>query len=146
MPKSQDIARSVRHLYSGIRKELETIYITSSGDKYLKEMDAICAEAQIQQAKESKARRKEKLMGKIEAILEVLMEENWGIYFKKNPMRSLRTQDSGTLYEVNQIDLDEIERVLCNKLESTNKKKEDSWKTHTEPPSQEESYLNQNKN
>ena len=50
------------------------------------------------------------------------------------------------LYEVNEVDLDEIERVLCNKLESTNKKKEDSWKTHTEPPSQEESDLNQNKN
>ena len=146
MPKNQDIVRSVRHLYSGIRNELETIYITSSGDKYLKEMDAICAEAQIQQAKESKERRKEKLMGKIEAILEVLMEENWGIYFKNNPMRSLATQEGGTLYEINAVDIDEVERVLFKKLNTIKEGQEDNCTEHTAPHSQHEDDLNQKTN
>jgi len=146
VPKNQDTARLVRHLYSGIRKELETIYITSSGDRYLKEMDAICAEAQVQQAKESKERRKEKLMGKIEAILEVLMEENWGIYFKNNPMRSLTTQEGGTLYEINTVDLDEVERVFLNKLDTINEGQEDNCTEHTAHHSQQEDDSSQKTN
>jgi len=146
VPKNQDIARSVRHLYNEISKELETIYITSSGDRYLKEMDAICAEAQIQQAKESKTRRKEKLMGKIKAILEVLMEENWGIYFKNNPMRSLATQEGGTLYEINTVNIDEVERVLLKKLNTIKEGQEDNCTEHTAPHSQQEEDSSQKTN
>ena len=146
MPKNQDTAKLVRHHYSAIRTELETVYITSSGNKYLKEMDAICAEAQIRQAKESQQRRKEKLMGKIEAILEVLMEENWGIYFKNNPMRSLATQEGGTLYEINAVDLEEVERVLLRKLNTIKEGQEDNCTEHTAPHSQQEDDSNQKTN
>ena len=106
-------------------------------------MDAICAEAQIQQAKESQQRRKEKLMGTIEAILEVLMEENWGIYFKNNPMRSLSTQEGGTLYEINTVDLEEVERVLLKKLNTINEGQEDNCTEHTAHHSQQEDDSNQ---
>ena len=146
MPKNQDIAKLVRHHYSAIRTELETIYITSSGNKYLKEMDAICAEAQIQQAKESQQRRKEKLMGKLEAILEVLMEENWGIYYKNSPMRSLITQEGGTLYEINTVDLEEVERVLLKKLNTIKEGQEDNCTEHTAPHSQQEEDSSQKTN
>ena len=146
MPKKQDTAKLVRHHYNTIRTELETIYITSSGNKYLKEMDAICAEAQIQQAKESQQRRKEKLMGKLEAILEVLMEENWGIYYKNSPMRSLITQEGGTLYEINTVDLEEVERVLLKKLNTIKEGQEDNCTEHTAPHSQHEDDLNQKTN
>ena len=146
MPKNQDIVKSVRHHYNTIRTELETIYITSSGNKYIKEMDAICAEAQIQQAKESQQRRKEKLMGKIEEILEVLMEENWGIYYKNNPIRSLITQEGGTLYEINTVDLEEVERVLLKKLNTIKEGQEDNCTEHTAPHSQQEDDSNQKTN
>ena len=146
MPKNQDTVKLVHRLYSGVKKELETIYITSSGSKYLKEMDAICAEAQVQQAKESKERRKEKLMGKIEAILEVLMEENWGIYFKNNPMRSLATQEGGTLYEINAVDIDEVERVLFKKLNTIKEGQEDNCTEHTAHHSQQEEDSSQKTN
>ena len=146
MTKKKDTKKSLLHLYSGIKTELETVYITSSGDKYLKEMDAICAEAQIQQAKESKTRRKEKLMGKIETILKVLLEENWGIYYKNNPMRSLTTQEGGTLYEINTVDLDEVERVFLNKLNTINEGQEDNCTEHTEHHSQQKDDSNQKTN
>ena len=109
-------------------------------------MDAICAEAQIQQAKESQQRRKEKLMGKLEAILEVLMEENWGIYYKNSPMRSLITQEGGTLYEINTVDLEEVERVLFKKLNTTKEGQEYNCTEHTAPHSQHEDDLNQKTN
>ena len=146
MPKNQDTAKLVRHHYSAIRTELETIYITSSGDKYLKEMDAICAEAQVQQAKESKTRRKEKLMGKIETILKVLLEENWGVYYKNRPMRSLTTQEGGTLYEIDTVDLEEVERVLLKKLNTINEGQEDNCTEHTEHHSQQEDGSSQKTN
>ena len=146
MPKSQDIVKLVRHHYSGIKTELETVYITSSGDKYFKEMDAICAEAQIQQAKESQQRRREKIMGIIDLILKVMEEENWGLYYKNEPMHSLNTNDGGMLYKVNDVDLDEIERVLLNKLESTIEKKENDCKEHTAHHLQQENNLSQSEN
>ena len=146
MPKNQDIAKSLRHHYNTIRTELETIYITSSGNKYIKEMDAICAEAQIQQAKESQQRRKENLMGKTEAMLKILMDENWGIYYKNNPMRSLITQEGGTLYEINTVDLEEVERVFFNKLNTTKEGQEDNCTEHTAPHSQQEDDSSQKTN
>ena len=146
MTKKIDTRKFLPQPYNGIQTELATVYITSSGDRYLKEMDAICAEAQIQQAKESKERRKEKLMGNIEAILKVLLEENWGIYYKNNPMRSLTTQEGGTLYEINTVDLDEVERVFLNKLNTINEGQEDNCTEHTEHHSQQEDDSSQKTN
>ena len=146
MPKNQDIVKSVRHLYSGIKTELETVYVTSSGDKYLEEMDAICAEAQFQQTKELKEKRRNKIMGIVEMLFKVLKEENWGIYYKNNPMRSLATQEGGTLYEINTVDLDEVERVLLKKLNTIKEGQEDNCTEHTAPHSQQEEDSSQKTN
>jgi uncharacterized protein YllA (UPF0747 family) len=135
----------LRTLYE-VKSELETVYITSSGDKYIKEMDAFCAEAQIQQTKESKKRWRDNIMGIMELLLKVIGEENWGLFYKNEPMRSLNTKDGGTLYEVNSVDLDEIERVLIKKLESTNQREVDNWKKHTAHPSPTERDLGHNEN
>ena len=145
MPKNQDTVKLPHH-YSEIKKELETIYITSSGDKYIKEMDAICAEAQIQQAKESQQRRREKIMGIVELVFKILEEENWGFYYKNEPMHSLNTQDGGTLYEVNTVDLDEVERVLLNKLKTIKEEQGQDCKEHTAHHSHQESSSSQKTN
>ena len=146
MPKNQDTIKLVHRLYSGVKKELETVYITSSGNKYLKEMDAICAEAQIQQAKESQQRRREKIMGIVELVFKILEEENWGFYYKNEPMRSLNTQDGGTLYQINTVDLDKVERVLLDKLKSINEEQENDCREHTAHHSQQEDDSNQKTN
>ena len=146
MSKKTDIKKYPRHHYSGIKAELETVFITSSGNKYLKEMDAICAEAQIQQAKESQQRRREKIMGIVELVIKVLEEENWGFYYKNEPMHSLNTQEGGMLYEVNTVDLDEVERVLLNKLETTKKEQGQDCREHTAHHSPQENDSNQKTN
>ena len=92
-----------------LKKELETVYIDSSGKKYLNYMDALCAESQIQVCIERKLKQKQRIM-------EVLKSENWGMFYKNQPMRNLETQDGGTLYEVNQVDECEIETILHNTL------------------------------
>jgi len=146
VPRVKDIKISLHHLCNEITKELDTVYITSSGNKFLEEIDALCVEAQIQQEKKLQKRRRDKIMGIMKLVLKVLEEENWGFYYKNEPIRSLNTQDGGMLYEVNQVDLDEIERVLLNKLESTKEEKGASCREHTIHHSQQDEDLRQNEN
>ena len=133
-------------LYSGIKTEIETVFITSSGNKFVNAMDAISSEAQGQEARKIQQNRREKIMGIMEVILKVLEEENWGFFYKNEPMRSLNTKDGGMFYEVNSVDLDEIERVLLNKLQSIKEGNNECLKEHTTNHSQQEKDLRQREN
>ena len=99
-----------------VTNELDTVYITSSGDRYLKKMDALCAESQIQTAKELREHKREKIMDTVELIQAVLENKNWGVYYKSNPMAEHPLQDGGTLYKINEVDEEELERVLTKRL------------------------------
>ena len=99
-----------------VKNELDTVYITSSGDKYLNEMDALCAETQVQMARESRERKKEKMMDIVELVQDILKNNNWGIYYRSNPMSTHPMQDGGTLYKINEVDEEEIERVIIKRL------------------------------
>ena len=75
-------------------------------------MDALCAESQIQACVERKLKQKQRIMDIAELIMQVLKSENWGMFYKNQPIRNLETQDGGTLYEVNQVDECEIETII----------------------------------
>ena len=79
-------------------------------------MDALCAESQIQMCVERKLKQKQRIMDIVELIMQVLKSENWGMFYKNQPIRNLETQDGGTLYEVNQVDECEIETVIHQTL------------------------------
>ena len=112
MPKNQDIVKLVRHQYSVIRTELETVFITSSGDKYLEEMDAICAESQIQQARQSKQERENKMTKLVDILFDILKQNNWGVFYKANPMHLLSLQDGAPLLKINEVDEDVVEKAI----------------------------------
>jgi|TARA_R100001530_G_scaffold52028_1_gene38545 hypothetical protein len=99
-----------------IKKELETVYIDSGGKKYLNYMDALCAESQIQQCREAKLKEKQRIMDIVELIMQVLKSENWGVYYKNQPIQPLEMQDGNALYKVNQVDEEQIEEVLEQSL------------------------------
>ena len=44
------------------KSELDFVYITSAGTRYLKRMDSLCAEASIQQVREFKQTKQERIM------------------------------------------------------------------------------------
>ena len=75
-------------------------------------MEARCAETQILMCRERKLQQQQRIMDKTELIMQVLKSENWGVFYKNQPMRTLDTNDGGTLYEVNQVDECEIETVI----------------------------------
>jgi hypothetical protein len=100
-----------------VKSELDFVYITSAGTRYLKEMDALCAEAAIQTIRESKHQKQERIMDYIETILKAFSDKNWGVYYKSEPMQSLNMQDGAALYRINEVDEDEVERVIKKVVE-----------------------------
>ena len=55
-------------------------------------------------------------MNIVELIMNVLKSENWGVYYKNQPMQPLEMQDGNALYKVNQVDDVDIEQTIINKL------------------------------
>ena len=95
-----------------IKRELDTVYIDSSGRKHLDYMKALCAEAQIELCIERKLQKKQRIMDIVELIMQVLKSENWGVFYKNQPIQPLEMQDGNALYKVNQVDECEIETAI----------------------------------
>lgn len=99
-----------------IKKELDTVYIDSSGRKHLDYMEALCAESQILSCRQRKQQQEQRIMDTIELIMRVLESKNWGVYYRNNPMQLLETQDNSALYKVNQVDECDIEKAIHEAL------------------------------
>jgi len=52
----------------------------------------------------------------VELVQTVLRENHWGIYYKSNPMADHPMQDGGTLYKINEVDEEEVERIIIKRL------------------------------
>ena len=135
-------------LYEFIKKELDTVYITSSGSKYLKEMDALCAEAQIQQARQSKQKREDRMTKLVDILFDVLKENNWGVFYKTEPMQALNLQDGAPLLRINEVDEDVVEQAINDVVMNLDNEHLENWdkQKHTPPPSTPEDDSSQNPN
>ena len=100
-----------------IRSELDFVYITSAGTRYLKRLDALCAEVSIQHSKEIKYKKQERIMDYTEVMLKVFSDMNWGVYYRSEPMHTLSMQEGAALYKINEVDFDEVERVIERAIE-----------------------------
>ena len=99
-----------------INKELDTVYIDSSGKRHLDYVKALWSETQINIARERKLQKKQRIMDIVELIMQVLKSENWGVFYKNQPIQPLELQDGNALYQVNQVDESEIEKVIQDTL------------------------------
>ena len=75
-------------------------------------MKALCAESQITQCIDRKLQKKQRIMDIVELIMQILKSENWGVFYKNQPIQPLEMQDGNSLYKVNQVDESEIETVI----------------------------------
>ena len=99
-----------------IQRELDTVYIDSGGTRHLDYKKALCAEAQIQAGRDRKLQQKQRIMDITELIMKVLKDENWGVYYKNQPIQPLEMQDGNSLYQVNQVDECDIETAITQTL------------------------------
>ena len=100
-----------------VKSELDFVYITSAGTRYLNRLDALCAEGSIQTAREIKQQKQERTMDYTEIILKAFSNMNWGVYYQSEPMHTLNMQDGAALYKINEVDEDEVERVIKGAIE-----------------------------
>ena len=112
-----------------ITKELDTVYIDSGGTRHLKYEKALCAEAQIQASRDRKLQKKQRIMDITELIMKVLKDENWGVYYKTQPIQPLEMQDGNSLYQVNQVDECDIETAITHTLTKGTRWEESSRKS-----------------
>ena len=99
-----------------IKKELDTVYIDSSGTRHLDYIRAMCAETQINAVRDRKLQQKQRIMDIVELIMQALKSENWGVFYRNQPIQPLELQDGNALYKVNQVDESEIEKVIQEAL------------------------------
>ena len=109
-----------------VKSELDFVYITSAGTRYLNRLDALCAEGSILQAREIKQQKQERIMDYTEIILKAFSNMNWGVYYKSEPMHTLNMQDGAALYKINEVDEDEVERVIKGAIEECSQTKSQS--------------------
>ena len=100
-----------------VKSELDFVYITSAGTRYLKRLDALCAEVSIQHSREMKYKKQERIMDYTEVMLKVFSDMNWGVYYKSEPMHTLNMQEGAALYKINEVDEGEVERVIKGAIE-----------------------------
>ena len=100
-----------------VKSELDFVYITSAGTRYLKEMDALCEESAIQSIRENKQQKQERTMDYIEVMLKVFSDMNWGVYYKSEPMHTLNMKEGAALSKINEVDEDEVIKVTERAIE-----------------------------
>mgnify|MGYP003131719829 CR=1 FL=1 len=120
-----------------IKSELDTVYIDSSGGRHLTYIEALCSESQIQTSSDCKLKQKEKVMNIVDIVMQILKSENWGVYYRNQPMQPLEMQDGNALYKVNQVDDSEIEEAIEKALTG-----EKSWKSSQIDSSQNNNSMN----
>jgi len=87
----------MKKLKSLIKTELETVYLTTNGKKFLNQYQAIIHQSELEDDKK-KDRRWEQMKAELtELVCKILEEKQWGIFFKNEPMQALPVQDNTTL-------------------------------------------------
>ena len=79
-------------------------------------MKALCAEAQIEMCRQAKLEKKKRIMDIVELVMQILKSENWGVFYKNQPIQPLEMQDGNALYKVNQVDESQIETAIDEAL------------------------------
>ena len=105
-----------------VKKELGAIFISSDGRMFLKELDAIYAQSELDNCNYNKMKKREYIMKIVDLVMNLLKDENWGVYYKSLPMQPLEMQDGNPLYKINQVEECDVEEAIIKKL-----KEDTSW-------------------
>ena len=86
-------------------------------------------------------------MSMVDILIRVLKENNWGVFYKSEPMQTLTIQDDSPLLKINEVDDESIEDAVLSVIEGLQTKELKDWATKetedTTPPSPTD--LNQTK-
>ena len=86
-------------------------------------------------------------MDMVDILMSVLKENNWGVFYKTEPMQTLTIQNDSPLLKINEVSNDTIESAVLDVIEQLTGKELKDWSQKetedTTPPSPTD--LNQTK-
>ncbi len=114
-------------LKSKLKTEIETIYLTSDDKKFININKALRHEIMIELEVEKKRRKNKMTDDQIKSVVEVLSRNDWGVFFKGEPITALPVQDGTKVYKVNEV---KIEAFLSELMECFAENKEEECQDH----------------
>ena len=91
-----------------IKTELVAVYFTSNQKRFLSLNDALECESGEEEKREIIKNKEDEIMKIYELLTKVLAKNDWGIFFKGEPMQGYPTQDGMKMYKVNEIASDRL--------------------------------------
>ena len=106
-----------------LKTELKIVHLTSDDNIFLNEKEALQHEWLLENKREITRKEVEMIDDNLKSVVEVLNRNDWGIFFKGEPVTSLPVQDGMKVYKVNEVKLDAFLDELRMRL-TENKEKE----------------------
>ena len=103
-----------------LKTELGNIYLTSKDEKFLSREEALIKELEIIENKEHKieeVKMNNSNFNIYNLIIRILANNDWGLYFKGEPLQSLPIQDGFKMFKVNDVNLDELHDAVMREIE-----------------------------
>ena len=118
-----------------LKPELERIWITSDDKKFLHIDDALKHEEILEKKRAITQKEEDKVTELNKLFLRVLNSNNWGLYFKGEPITLIPTNDNNMVYKVNEVKFDrlieEIQKELENNCqENTQENQTGNWSSN----------------
>ena len=112
--------------------------MTTSNKTFLNLNDALEQQMETEETKEG-LKKKEKVIMKIHEILsKVLAKNEWGLFYKSNPLEIHPVQDGTKMYKVNEIGSDK----LYDEIDNVIREMENDWENNIkEEPTDNESSI-----
>ena len=110
-----------------LKTELTIVYLTTNDKKFLDINDAIEHQGILEKHKEKKMEEIQMVVDVKNLIKEVLEKNDWGIYFKAEPISSLPVQDNSKIYKVNDVSADRFMDAIDAEIGASSARKEE-WK------------------
>jgi len=116
-----------KKLIKPLKHELERIWITSDDKKFLRIDDALKHEETLEKKRAIIQKEEDKVTEIHKLFLKVLNRNNWGLYFKGEPISRIPTNDDSMVYKVNEVKferlIEEIQNILENDCQENKKEK-----------------------
>lgn len=97
---------STNMLKKKLKTELKIVHLTSDDNIFLNEKEALQHEWLLENKREITRKEVEMIDDNLKSVVEVLNRNDWGIFFKGEPVTSLPVQDGMKVYKVNEVKLD----------------------------------------
>tara|TARA_R110001583_G_scaffold61477_5_gene181597 strand:+ start:1924 stop:2334 length:411 start_codon:yes stop_codon:yes gene_type:complete len=99
---------SIKKLKKMLKTELSIIFVTTNNQKFLSLNDALECELDLEKKRLIIKKKRKAIMKMYELLSKVLSKNEWGIFFKGEPMEGFPTQDGMRVYRVNEVSSDKL--------------------------------------